>query len=143
MLIEKNNGLWLVVLDKEQSILATLTEIVKEKNIQGGHIVGIGAVKDVQLGYYHLEQKEYLRKTFSGEDYELIALNGNISVRDGAPYVHAHTAIGAQDFSVLGGHLFEAKVAVTAEIHITPFGAMPERQLNPALGLATITRCPI
>jgi predicted DNA-binding protein with PD1-like motif len=142
MVIKQHNSQLLVVLDKEQNVVSALTEIVTAQKIKGGHITGIGAVKDVQLGYYDLHKKDYIRKTFSGEDYELLALNGNVTLRDGAPYVHVHTALGKSDFSLFGGHMFEAIVAVTAEIYITPFGLMPERQFNSDLGLATIGHCP-
>lgn len=142
MFIKNLNQKTLVVLDKDQPIVQALTEIVISQRLLGGFITGIGAVKDVQLGYYDLHKKDYIRKTFSDEDYELIALNGNITLREGLPYVHVHTAIGRSDFSVVGGHMFEALVAVTAEIYITPLGLMPERTFSTELGLSTITHCP-
>ena len=143
MLIKNNGAQILVVLDKDQPVLSTLTEIVMAQRIKGGHITGIGALKDAELGYYDLHKKDYIRKTFNSEDYELVALNGNITLRDGSPYVHAHTALGRSDFTIFGGHMFEARVAVTAEIYITPFGIMPERSLNIELGLQTISHCPM
>ena len=143
MLVKSSQNQILVVLDKDQPVVSTLTEIVMAHKIKGGHITGIGALKDVQLGYYEIHKKDYIRKTFSDEDFELIALNGNITLRDQTPYVHVHTALGRSDFSVFGGHMFEARVAVTAEIHITPFGVMPERSYSHELGLQTITHCPI
>ena len=82
-------------------------------------------------------------KTFSDEDYELISMNGNITLRNGVPYVHVHAAIGNSQFQVFGGHLFEAKVAVTVEVFITPLGVMPERFLSSHLGLAVIGHCPL
>lgn len=142
MLIKHHNQKTLVVLDIDQPVVKTLTDIVTEHKIDGGFISGIGAIKEVQLGYYDLHKKDYIRCTFSDEDYELIALNGNITLRDGKPYVHVHTAIGCSDFSVIGGHMFEALVAVTAEISIIPFGIIPEREFDNSLGLATIRRCP-
>lgn len=143
MLVKATQNQILVVLDKDQPVVSTLTEIVITQKIKGGHLTGIGALKDAQLGYYDLHKKDYIRKTFSDEDYELIALNGNITLRDGTPYVHVHTALGRSDFSVFGGHMFEAVVAVTAEIYITPYGVMPERSFSAELGLQTITHCPI
>ena len=56
MLVKKINGQVLTVLDLDQPITATLTQIVIDKGIKGGHITGIGAVKDVQLGYYELHK---------------------------------------------------------------------------------------
>lgn len=144
MLVQKNNnGIWLVVLDKDQKLLSTLTRIVEEKQIQGGHISAIGALKNAELGFYELEKQDYHRKTFDKGDFELVSLNGNISLKDGSPYVHAHAALGKEDFTMIGGHLFEADVAVTAEIYITPFGLMPERELNKEIGLATLAYCKI
>lgn len=144
MLVQRNEqGIWLVVLDKDQKILQTLTTIVEKENIKGGHLSAIGALKNAELGFYELHKQDYIRKQFNVGDFELISMNGNISLKDGAPYVHAHAALGKEDFSVFGGHLFEAEVAVTAEIYITPFGAMPERQLNTEIGLATLQRCKI
>ncbi len=143
MLVKKVKDNYLVVLPIEAPVAATLTQIVKKQAIAGGLVSGIGAVKNVQLGYYDLEKKDYVRKTFAEEDYELISMNGNISLRDGEPYVHLHASMGRSDFSVFGGHLFEAVVAVTVEIQITILGALPERQMQEDLGLQTITRCPI
>jgi predicted DNA-binding protein with PD1-like motif len=94
----------------------------------------------VELGYYHLEEKDYHRKTFSEMDYELISLTGNLSLKEGKPYIHVHAALGDNQFRVFGGHLFEANVAVTAEVSIIPLGKMPVRELDPRLGLATICR---
>lgn len=143
MFIKNFDAKILVVLDRGQNLVQALTEVVIAQHIRGGHITGIGAVMDVQLGYYDLHKKDYIRKTFSDEDYELLALNGNVTLREGVPYVHVHTAVGRSDFSVFGGHLFEAVVAVTAEIYITPFGLMPERTFNHDLGLSTISYCTI
>ena len=143
MLVEQSGDSWIIVLDKGQKLMSTLTDIAKEKNIQGGQIVGIGALEDVELGAYELSKKEYIRKTFNEYEYELISLNGNISLKDGAPFIHCHTALGKHDFSMFGGHLFEATVAVTAEIYISPFGKMPERLMNEEIGLGLISRCPI
>ncbi len=141
MFIKFHNSRYVIVLDRNQPLLQSLTELAQKHNILGGSLNGIGALKNVELGYYELHKKEYVRKFFNNEDFELLTLSGNVSWRDGAPYIHAHTALGRSDFSVIGGHLFEAQVAVTAEIYLTPFGVMPERTPQPELGLQTITHC--
>jgi len=143
MFVKKNKDSWLVVFDKDQPVNSTLTKIVEREGIVGGFLTGIGAIKNVELGFYHLHQKDYHRQTFSKGDFELLSLNGNISLKDGQPYVHTHTTIGDDQFRVFGGHMFEALVAVTAEIYITPFCLMPTRELQQSLGLATITGCRI
>ena len=143
MLIQEVSGKYLIVIPIDRLLVKTLTDVATKMNIQGGTISGIGALKETELGYYHLENKDYVRKTFSEEDYELISLNGNITKKDGSHFIHVHASLGRSDFSVFGGHLFEAKVAVTAEIYINPLGALPERQMQESLGLQTISRCPL
>lgn len=136
------NGLkersFLIVLNKEDLLVATLTHLITEHNIKGGLICGIGALKKVELGYYDLEHQTYKRKTFHEEDYELLSLNGTISLKENAPYVHVHAVLGKSDFSTFGGHLFEATVAVTAEITLIPLGKMPRRELNSAIGISLL-----
>jgi predicted DNA-binding protein with PD1-like motif len=141
MFLRKGLNSHVVVLRKDELIVNALTELCTIHQIRGGHITGIGAVKDVQLGYYDLHKKDYIRKTFSNEDYELIALNGNISLKDDVPYIHVHTALGKSDFSVFGGHMFEATVAVTAEIYITTIETRPVRRYSEELGLSVIDYC--
>ena len=130
----------IIIIERGEKMAEVLNRTVAEKKILGGMISGLGALKDVELGYYDLEKREYIRKTFSDEDYELISLNGNISLKDGQPYCHVHASLGRSDFSVFGGHLFEATVAVTCEISIVPMQFMPERLLNPDVGIATICK---
>lgn len=133
-----NDGSMMVILNRGDSLVATLTQVMSEHNVKGGLISGIGAIKDVELGYYELENQTYVRRKFLNEDFELLSLSGNISIKENVPYVHLHTVLGKKDFSTFGGHLFEAVVAVTAEITVIPLGLMPRRELDSAVGLALI-----
>lgn len=140
MIIHHSEDRALIVVSKGQKLVSTLTKDVTDLGLKGGLISGLGALIHAELGYYHLEHKDYLRKTFSEMDYELISLTGNISLKDGNPYIHVHAALGDNQFRVFGGHLFEAEVAVTAEVSIIPLGKMPVRELDKQLGLATICK---
>lgn len=139
MLFQKSkHGPILIVLDKGDKLVEVLTQVVTEHRIPGGYLSGIGALRDVELGYYVLERKTYLRKIFSEEAYELLTLTGNVSLKKDTPFVHVHAVLGKDDFSTFGGHLFEATVAVTAEITLTPFDKMPVRKPNLDIGLDLI-----
>lgn len=129
----------MLIIDKDEPLVATLTNFATQQSLAGGLISGIGALKDVELGYYDLHNKEYIRKTFNEMDYELISLSGNISLKESKPFIHVHASLGDMDFNVFGGHLFEATVAVTTEIFITPLGVMPERRFDQCIGLALIS----
>lgn len=138
ILTADKDGAHLVVLDQGELLVESLTKLVATHSIQGGFISGIGALKDVELGYYDLHHKTYLRQKFEHEDFELIALNGNISLKQNVPFIHVHALLGNRDFSVFGGHLFEGTVAVTVEIMILPLGKMPKRAFNDRIELDSI-----
>lgn len=133
----QKNGGHLFVLARGEKLVETLTASLSKNELRGATISGLGALSDVELGYYELVHQTYLRKTFTDE-YELISLSGNVSLKDGAPYVHVHATLGDREFRVFGGHLFEATVAVTVEISVLPFDFAPERKLDPAIGLGLI-----
>lgn len=138
MHFQNQDDSYMLVLKKDQNLVESITHFATDNNVLGGRIHGIGALKNVQLGYYELHDKTYVRQTFQNEDFELLSLHGNISRKEGSPYVHVHTSLGRADFSVIGGHLFEAQVAVTCEIFITPVGSLPEREYDADIGLHLI-----
>ncbi len=138
MIFEGQQGRLLIVIKKGEKLVERLTQLLEQKKIQGGMISGLGALTEVELGYYDLEEKNYIRQTFSGDDFELISLTGNLTLKDQRPYVHVHALLGRRDFSTFGGHLFEATVAVTTEVSVIPLGKMPIREMDQAIGLGLI-----
>ncbi len=131
-----SNGI-LIRLNANEDLLETLASVIKEQQIQGGVVSGLGTLKEITLGYYQLEEKQYDRRHFA-KDMELLSLLGNITWLDGAPLVHAHVTISGKDYAVMGGHLFSAKVAATAEIFITPFSERLNRTHDEKTGLNLI-----
>ncbi len=129
---------FMLILKKDQDVFKAIKTCISAANIHGGSISGIGAIENPTLGFYNLKKKAFKRKTYSG-DYEVLSLNGNISsIDDKELFVHLHTTLGKDNFSVIGGHLFDAKVAVTLELFINPLGEMPVRTMNKAIGLNLI-----
>lgn len=137
-MIQGDSEKYLFIIKKDLPLVATLTQYLYEHKLQGGMISGLGALKNVELGYYDLHQQTYIRKTFDQDDYELLNLTGNYAFKEHQPLVHVHATLGARDFSTFGGHLFEATVAVTAEVSVTPLGKMPCRQFDQQTGLFLI-----
>lgn len=129
---------YLLIFEKGEKLVEELTRFAKDNKVPGARIHGIGALKNAELGYYHLEDKSYIRQTFTDMDYELISLHGNITLKEGQPFIHVHASLGRDDFSVFGGHLFEAEVAVTVEAYVTPFGRIPRREFDDEIGLHLI-----
>lgn len=137
MKVCQKDGRLMVIVERGEKLVASLTGALRQHEIKGGFLSGLGALTDVELGYYYLHKRDYLRKTFR-EEYELIALAGNVALKDGKPFVHVHAVLGDDKFQAFGGHLFEAVSAVTAEVSVSPFPFSPVRLPNDDVGLSTI-----
>jgi len=125
---------WFIRLDRGEEVMQTLIDFIYANNIAGGTITGIGALTKVELGYFDLNKKEYLRRRFEGV-YELLKFSGNIAYAEDKPIVHAHCLIGDSDYKVHGGHLFNGIIAVTGEIYIREFNENIKRSVDPEVKL--------
>ncbi|NCN42458.1 DNA-binding protein [bacterium] len=138
----KNGERYFLRLDKDEDLFGSLGEFALKENLKSGHLSGIGALKECELGFYHLHSKTYDRKLFK-EEAELLSLDGNLCQFEGKPFFHIHTVLGNQDFQCFGGHLFSAKVAVTCEVNFRPFDEEVTRRANPSIGLNLLHFCGI
>jgi len=108
----------LIKLEKGDELLTSVLNYVKEHNIVGGYLTGIGALLKGKIGYFDIEKKQYINIPFL--EVELLACTGNISKNKDTnkPVAHIHIILGNSDGTSLGGHLVEAIVSVTAEIYL-------------------------
>ena len=121
-------------LERGEEVLTTLTDFVGLQHIQSGTIQGLGAIKDLVLGIFDPEMKEYVKQTLN-EDLELGNLTGNISNLDGKPLLHCHVTVAGTDLKAYTGHLLSAIVSVTGEFFIRPFSEQITRALDKEVGL--------
>jgi len=124
-----DNGFF-IKLEKGEEILKSLTDFCYQYNVKSGLISGVGGTDNISIKYFDLEKKEYIPKSFTGKNYEIISLNGNISEVDGSPFVHIHTIIGDSDYRTYGGHLGSSIVGITCEIILTMTDDVINRKLN-------------
>lgn len=130
---ESNDGL-LVRLQRGEEIQQTLRLLTAERGWRGATAQGIGAVHGAELGYYLLDEQRYER-ALEPDICELLSCAGNLAVVDGEPMWHLHATLMRRDRSVVGGHLFAAWVAVTAEFAIRQTDLRLTRRHDPAAGL--------
>ena len=135
MQFSENQDQYYITLDKDEYINDSLLKISKSKNIQSGWINGVGAIYNIEIGYYDIHLKDYVRKKFNDGDYELLSLSGNVTIKEDEQFVHTHIIFSGTDFKVFGGHLFDAQIAVAGEFMIDSNSAKIERRFNPAMGL--------
>lgn len=127
-------GQFYLRVDLGEEIAQTLTAFLKKEGIRSGSIRGIGAAKDVELGFLDMETKQYLRKTIS-EDLEILSLSGNVSVKEGQPFLHLHGVFSDREFKVHGGHFFKGTVSCTGEFFLHGASSEPVmRRARPDLG---------
>jgi predicted DNA-binding protein with PD1-like motif len=127
------NG-YLVRLVKGEEMIRSLSSFVEEQKILGGFVFGLGAFKDLTLGYYDSAKKEYTKKLFK-DDMEFGNLTGSIAYVEGKPFVHAHVSAAGSDMKALCGHLFSATISGTGEFMIIPSESKVERKPDPETGL--------
>lgn len=131
---KKFDSSYLLRPDPGDEVVSCITELIRQEGIRLASIKGIGACNEAEIGLYEVEKRHYEMRRFS-EEMEMLALNGNISEKDGEPYLHLHAVFGRADMSVIGGHLNKAVISGTGEIFIeTKEGAL-ERKVDERTGL--------
>jgi len=126
-------GEYLLRLERGEDVLPTIVDFCKRKGISSGSFRGIGAVENSKIGYYDLSKKSYGQKDYP-DAMEVASMIGNIAQVDGEPFVHCHAVLSGiasgTENQPIGGHVFEAKVAVTLEIHFIAFNEQIRRELD-------------
>jgi predicted DNA-binding protein with PD1-like motif len=128
---------FVLVFDKGDEVVATLTAFAKQQGMEGGHFTAIGAFSKATLGYFDRDRRDY-RRIPVGEQVEVLSLVGDVALENAAPKVHAHAVVGRSDGSTLGGHLLEAHVWPTLELVFTESPRPLRRRSDPESGLALI-----
>lgn len=124
-------------LDKGDKIAESLLSVAKYEGITLASVSGIGAVDEMEVGVFDLERSTYDRYMYHG-NHEINALAGNLTTKDGEAYLHLHiTATGAGGM-VVGGHLFDANVSLTAEIFLHVVDGALDRKFDSVLGINRI-----
>ena len=137
ILDEYTGKTYVLVFDTGDEVLTELLRFAVEANLTDARFSAIGAFRDVILGYFDPEQKQYLRNPVR-EQVEVLSLLGNVATHEGRPQVHAHVVVGKRDGTAHGGHLVEAHVRPTLEVMLTESPRHLQRRYDPETGLALI-----
>jgi predicted DNA-binding protein with PD1-like motif len=125
-----------VRLDRGSDMLASLTEAAGTLELEAGTVQAIGAVTELVVGYFRQDVREYLEIPFP-EHLEICSALGNVSLKDGRPFVHMHVTASRPDGTVVGGHLMEGTKVFLIEAYFRALGGPPPvREPEEDLGLA-------
>src|SRR5699024_834525 len=126
---------YVVRLDPGEEIVERLTELVDREGIQLGSVSALGAANDVTIGIFSTVEKKYSSRRYQG-DFEISALVGNVSRKDGAPYLHLHITIGDPvTGQVHAGHLSSAVISATLELFLQVWDGQVGRRFSEDVGL--------
>lgn len=125
----------LVRVDPDSDLAQFLVELAEKRGITAAAFTAIGALKRAKLGFYDQEKHEYQEMTVDSP-HELASCIGNISIKNGKPFVHVHAVLTDKDGNTKGGHLFEG-IVFAAEVHLRELkGAKLERKYEETTNLS-------
>ena len=122
-------------LDPGEEIVSSLTHLVADENIQLASVSAIGAANDVTIGIFNTAEKQYYSQRYQG-DYEISALVGSVTRKEGDPYLHLHITIGNPvTGQVHAGHLTSAVISATLELFLQVWDGQVGRKFSDQVGL--------
>jgi len=121
------------------SLTDEILRIARKERIKTARVEAIGGVDRLKLAYFNHRTKKYEEHEYN-EFLEVTGMLGNITQKDGKPFLHAHCTFGRRDMSVIGGHLISATVFPLMEVVITPTRNRATRRFDEKLGLNVIYR---
>jgi len=120
-------------IEYDKDIIEEIKKIAQEMDIKTGWFNAIGALKDLEYGFYDQEKKQYQKILFKNP-CEIASCSGNISLVDGEIFVHAHIAFSDEEGIVRGGHLFKGRI-FACEVAIFPSVDVLKREFDEKTGL--------
>ena len=132
---EVRPGFYVLSLDNHVEIVEAIAAFCVEKGILAGRVGGLGAVNEAVFRFLDPATKKYVDKAFA-EQMEITNLTGNISGKDGKPYLHIHLTCSRRDYTCVGGHLLSARINGACELFVEDFGECGiGRKLDNELGI--------
>jgi predicted DNA-binding protein with PD1-like motif len=112
-----------------------LSHIAVAQGIRAGRVTAIGAVERARIAYYDQKTMTYSEIDVP-QPMEILSLSGNISLKEGRPFVHVHVVLSDEHGNGKGGHLLPGTRVFSCEITIEEFeGPDIVREKDPASGL--------
>jgi len=88
-----------------------------EQGILAAQVTVVGAMRRVRYAYRDQPGHRYLELS-SDTHHELAGFAGNVSEKDGRPFLHAHATFSDADGVTVGGHLVRGCEVFVAEVMI-------------------------
>lgn len=131
----KFGGTIVLRLEAGEEIVESLTALCEKEQLELCQVSGLGAAGEITVGVFDTGKKEYFSREYRG-DFEIGSLTGNITRKEGKPYLHLHLVFGNPQKDVCAaGHLNRAVISATAEIFVTVLPGSVGRRMDDEVGL--------
>lgn len=118
-----------------RDLIQGIEAVCRDASIQMAAFSLIGAVSSVTFGAYDQKQQVYVTVKENAA-LEIVSCMGNVSLKEGHPFIHAHVLLADEQGKTLGGHLFSETIVYAAEIYLQELAGPPlERVYDQTTGL--------
>jgi len=99
---------------ENEDLLDSITRVAVEAKVSAGFFFLIGTLKTANLGFFRKDKYEAIEMK---QPLEIVSCLGNISIKDGKVFAHAHAAVSDEEGKVFGGHVMPGCIiGVTGEL---------------------------
>jgi predicted DNA-binding protein with PD1-like motif len=134
MKFRKFGSHYVVRVDRGEELVESLKEFCRKSGVKLAMITGIGATDRVKIGLFDVSTKEFHQKELTGP-HEITSVLGNITTKNGEPYLHLHINLADAKHHAFGGHLVSARISATFEGVVVELPGEVERFFDGNLGL--------
>ncbi len=123
-----------VSLERGEDLLDGLNRAVAELGLRAATLQVIGGLENATVGYFDTKEERYLE--IATGHVEICSGLGNVSIRDGQPFIHLHLVLGERDGRCVGGHAMPGCRAFVVEAYFRALdGDPPVREDVPGMPL--------
>ena len=134
MKFKKIKGTYFIRLERGEKIMESLKNFCTKNKIKCGYFFGIGALGEVELAHYIVENKKYTSKAFK-KPLEITNMSGNITTMNNEAYLHCHITLSDEKMKAIAGHLNEGVISATCEVVLVELNSSINRIYNEFIGL--------
>jgi hypothetical protein len=122
-------------LARGSDLVEEIERFCAEREVRAAWVSVIGAVRRASFAYYDQEEAGYV-PLGSETHHEITGFIGNISIRDGRPFLHSHATLCDAAGAAIGGHLLRGCEIFAGEVTIREMtGVELERTPDEVTGL--------
>ena len=134
MKFKKIKGTYFIRLERGEKIMESLKNFCTKNKIKCGYFFGIGALGEVELAHYIVENKKYTSKLFK-KPLEITNMSGNITTMNNEAYLHCHITLSDEKMKAIAGHLNEGVISATCEVVLVELNSSINRIYDDFTGL--------